>query len=163
MTGAYGIQEIAPSTPGALICGTCGRAWAEDITPAGRCPWEDRHSLDNITVAERAALWDRHPLNWAEMGSSEKDLWEERQLRSLRREALRVRVPRLTAAEAVIEDVEMAGYITHPPRHHKLSEVCLRAITTMDCPLQHDYHGERADQDEIQQMRWARKMAHLAS
>jgi hypothetical protein len=42
-TGAYGIRSVSPSTDGAFICGTCGRAWLEDITPAGRCPWEDRH------------------------------------------------------------------------------------------------------------------------
>lgn len=42
-TGAYGIQAVPPHTPGALTCGTCGRAWMEDITPAGRCPWEDVH------------------------------------------------------------------------------------------------------------------------
>lgn len=41
--GAYGIRDVPASTPGANICGTCGRAWLEDITPAGRCPWEDRH------------------------------------------------------------------------------------------------------------------------
>jgi hypothetical protein len=29
--------------PEALICNTCGKAWAEDITPAGRCPWESDH------------------------------------------------------------------------------------------------------------------------
>ncbi|QGJ95231.1 hypothetical protein QDA11_gp11 [Microbacterium phage Jayden] len=43
MTGAYGIEEVPRSTPGALICGSCGRAWTEDITPAGRCPWEAEH------------------------------------------------------------------------------------------------------------------------
>ncbi|AXH70193.1 hypothetical protein HOT74_gp82 [Microbacterium phage KaiHaiDragon] len=45
--GAFGIEAVDPSTPGALICGTCGRAWLEDITPAGRCPWEyDHPSVD---------------------------------------------------------------------------------------------------------------------
>jgi hypothetical protein len=42
--GSYGIEAIDPLTPGALICGSCGRAWAEDITPAGRCPWEIDHA-----------------------------------------------------------------------------------------------------------------------
>lgn len=44
-TGAYGIRAIDPCTPGALVCGdpSCGRAWAEDITPAARCPWEYLH------------------------------------------------------------------------------------------------------------------------
>lgn len=41
--GAYGIEEVPRSTPGALICGTCGKAWTQDITPAGRCPWEAEH------------------------------------------------------------------------------------------------------------------------
>lgn len=41
--GAYGIEEVPRSTPGALICGSCGRTWLEDITPSGRCPWEDKH------------------------------------------------------------------------------------------------------------------------
>lgn len=42
--GAYGIQAVPAHTPGALMCGTCGRAWMEDITPAGRCPWEGEHA-----------------------------------------------------------------------------------------------------------------------
>lgn len=42
--GAYGIKAVSPLTPGAMICGSCGRAWLEDITPAGRCPWEDKHA-----------------------------------------------------------------------------------------------------------------------
>lgn len=41
--GAYGIARVPPETPGALICGACGRAWSQDITPAGRCPWEHLH------------------------------------------------------------------------------------------------------------------------
>lgn len=41
-TGAYGIQED-PS--GAMQCGACGRRWAEDITPSGRCPWEYLHGM----------------------------------------------------------------------------------------------------------------------
>jgi len=44
--GAYGIEAVDPATPGSIICGTCGRAWVEDITPAGRCPWEDQHIED---------------------------------------------------------------------------------------------------------------------
>lgn len=39
--GAYGIREVRD---GLMECGTCGRRWAEDITPAGRCPWEHLHS-----------------------------------------------------------------------------------------------------------------------
>jgi hypothetical protein len=42
--GAYDIGEVPPTTPGAIVCGTCGAAWLEDITPAGRCPWEHNHN-----------------------------------------------------------------------------------------------------------------------
>lgn len=44
--GSYGIFPVPPSTPGALVCGdnSCGRAWLDDITPSGRCPWEDLHT-----------------------------------------------------------------------------------------------------------------------
>jgi hypothetical protein len=45
--GSFGIKAIDPKTPGALICGTCGRAWADDITPSGRCPWESLHVEDD--------------------------------------------------------------------------------------------------------------------
>ena len=41
-TGAYGIQE---NPDGPITCGTCGRRWAEDITPSGRCPWEYLHGM----------------------------------------------------------------------------------------------------------------------
>jgi hypothetical protein len=44
--GAYGITAVDPETPGALVCGECGKAWADDITPAGRCPWEWDHPSD---------------------------------------------------------------------------------------------------------------------
>lgn len=50
MTGAYGIKEVPRTTPGALICGSCGRAWTEDITPAGRCPWEAEHEPEPAPV-----------------------------------------------------------------------------------------------------------------
>lgn len=42
--GAYGIRQVRPDTPGAIICATCHRAWLEDITPSGRCPWEAEHN-----------------------------------------------------------------------------------------------------------------------
>lgn len=41
--GAYGIVSVPPTTPGAIVCGSCGRAWMEDITPAGRCAFEELH------------------------------------------------------------------------------------------------------------------------
>lgn len=44
--GAYGIHRASPTDPDALVCGTCGNAWKEDITPAGRCPWEHEHDAD---------------------------------------------------------------------------------------------------------------------
>jgi len=56
-TGAFGIEAVDPSTPGALVCGTCGKAWLEDITPAGRCPWEHEHAdLDSEVNAFRERL-----------------------------------------------------------------------------------------------------------
>ncbi|WP_198517642.1 hypothetical protein [Microbacterium lacus] len=42
-------------------------------------------SADAVTDSEAAELALRRPLNWDELGSSAKDLWEERQLRSMRR------------------------------------------------------------------------------
>lgn len=38
-----GADGIEPVIDGAVTCGTCGTSWAEDITPAGRCPWEYDH------------------------------------------------------------------------------------------------------------------------
>lgn len=43
--GAYGIKRVAWS-PSAIICLQCYRSWLEDITPAGRCPWEHIHGRD---------------------------------------------------------------------------------------------------------------------
>lgn len=40
--GAYGVKRV-PTTQAEFICGSCGRGWNEDITPAGRCPWEHLH------------------------------------------------------------------------------------------------------------------------
>lgn len=37
------VTQVDPTDPDALVCGECGRAWAEDVTPAGRCPWEHLH------------------------------------------------------------------------------------------------------------------------
>lgn len=45
------------------------------------------------TPEESAELFRRRPINWDELGSSEKDLWEERHLRSMRRVKAR-EVPR---------------------------------------------------------------------
>lgn len=57
--GAYDIRAVDPETPGAVICGTCGRAWTEDITPAGRCPWEDEHNVeDDDELGDEAVVRD---------------------------------------------------------------------------------------------------------
>jgi hypothetical protein len=42
------------------------------------------------------------------------------------------------------EDVEAVEHASYPPRHHDKGEICLRAITTGDCGLSHDYNGEPA-------------------
>jgi hypothetical protein len=39
------------------------------------------------TPEESAELLRRRPINWDELGSSEKDLWEERHVRSMRKAA----------------------------------------------------------------------------
>lgn len=40
--------------------------------------------MDELTTAERlSAAGIKRPINWGEMGSSAKDLWEERMLRSI--------------------------------------------------------------------------------
>jgi hypothetical protein len=41
--GSYGIVPVLPDAAGALTCGECGQSWIQDITPAGRCPWEGDH------------------------------------------------------------------------------------------------------------------------
>ena len=43
-SGLHGIAEVSPDAPTAIVCGECGRAWLEDITPTGRCPWEYEHA-----------------------------------------------------------------------------------------------------------------------
>lgn len=37
------VTEVEPDHSEAIVCGTCRRAWVEDVTPAGRCPWEHLH------------------------------------------------------------------------------------------------------------------------
>lgn len=41
--GAFGIEY---NPDGQVQCGHCGLTWEEDITPAGRCPWEWDHEYD---------------------------------------------------------------------------------------------------------------------
>lgn len=43
----------------------------------------------SITSEERAELLRRRPINWDELGSSAKDLWEERHLRDMRKATAR--------------------------------------------------------------------------
>lgn len=45
--GAYGIARTE-YRDGDMICQECYRSWREDITPAGRCPWEHLHSTDRV-------------------------------------------------------------------------------------------------------------------
>lgn len=45
LKGAYGISRTEYRA-GDMICLECYRSWREDITPAGRCPWEHAHSTD---------------------------------------------------------------------------------------------------------------------
>lgn len=45
--GAYGIARTEYQE-GDMICPECYRSWREDITPAGRCPWEYQHSTDRV-------------------------------------------------------------------------------------------------------------------
>lgn len=42
--GAYGIERVWEDHPDNLTCGSCGAMWRDDITPAGRCPWEGDHT-----------------------------------------------------------------------------------------------------------------------
>lgn len=49
--GAYGITRTE-YREGDIICLECYRSWREDITPAGRCPWEYQHLKDR--EADRA-------------------------------------------------------------------------------------------------------------
>jgi hypothetical protein len=52
-TGSYGIVAVDPATSDALVCGDCGRAWLQDITPAGRCPWEYLHGAETSTALDQ--------------------------------------------------------------------------------------------------------------
>ena len=56
--GAYGIPRTE-YRDGDMVCGECYRSWREDITPAGRCPWEHMHSRDrrgDIAIRKRNAI-----------------------------------------------------------------------------------------------------------
>lgn len=43
--GLYGIPRTE-YREGDMVCLECYRSWREDITPAGRCPWEYSHPTD---------------------------------------------------------------------------------------------------------------------
>lgn len=60
--GMNGIQEVDPDTMGATICGSCGRAWIEDLTPESVvCPWvfthDDPEDWDDVPMY-RLREWD---------------------------------------------------------------------------------------------------------
>lgn len=64
INGAYGITRTEYRS-GDMICLECYRSWREDITPAGRCPWEYQHTTDqraHVALRKRKAviggLWD---------------------------------------------------------------------------------------------------------
>jgi hypothetical protein len=69
-TGAYSIESVDPATPGAMVCGECGRAWLDDITPAGRCPWEEDHEEEPEEFEptgldpDLSGLLDWHEVQW---------------------------------------------------------------------------------------------------
>lgn len=46
--------------------------------------------MNEMTTEEARELARRRPINWLELGSSAKDLWEERQLRAMRKHAARI-------------------------------------------------------------------------
>ena len=50
------VIETTADDPAAIVCGTCGKAWLRDITPAGRCPWEADHPEDTPQT------YNAHPL-----------------------------------------------------------------------------------------------------
>lgn len=57
-TGAYGIRRTE-YRHGDIICQECYRSWREDVTPAGRCPWEYLHQTDrreHIALRKRKAV-----------------------------------------------------------------------------------------------------------
>lgn len=93
MTGAYGIEEVPASTPGAMTCGTCGRSWADDITPAGRCPWE----YDHVDEEEEDA----------------------------------------PTADDILAELRTDHIDLHNYAWHRDGEPCLVAMTTRDCPENH--------------------------
>lgn len=62
--GMLGIRRTE-YRPGDVVCLECYRSWREDITPAGRCPWEHLHARDrwqDIATRKRrcviAGWWD---------------------------------------------------------------------------------------------------------
>lgn len=46
--GLFGISRVEYRGD-CVTCLECYRHWAEDITPAGRCPWEHLHERDQRT------------------------------------------------------------------------------------------------------------------
>ena len=57
-SGSFGIKRIEYRED-CMTCLECFRHWAEDITPAGRCPWEYQHSIDrerDVAIRKRKAV-----------------------------------------------------------------------------------------------------------
>lgn len=82
-TGMYGIESVSEDTPGALTCAECGMSWAEDITPAGRCPWEHDHEYGEDESALTAPDWSvaarmlDNPADWSDGQYSDLAEWVE--------------------------------------------------------------------------------------
>ena len=56
--GSYGITRVEYRQE-CMTCLECYRHWMEDITPAGRCPWEHLHERDqrpHVTLRKRKAV-----------------------------------------------------------------------------------------------------------
>lgn len=56
--GMFGIPRVE-YRDGCMTCLECYRHWMDDITPAGRCPWEYQHATDRpeyVALRKRKAV-----------------------------------------------------------------------------------------------------------
>lgn len=56
--GMLGIPRVE-YRDGCMTCLECYRHWVDDITPAGRCPWEYQHATDrpeHVALRKRKAV-----------------------------------------------------------------------------------------------------------
>lgn len=52
------------------------------LTQAEKAAWIAKREAEHQKIKDRIrAAGIKYPLNWDEMGSSEKDMWEDRQIR----------------------------------------------------------------------------------